>query len=258
MTEILVRDFVIVILITLRITGAFVAAPVFGHKALPALVKMFLSFFIGYLIFLTLDSSKIHIELTFWFLFTSAVKEILAGLILGFMLNFVFYGVLYAGAFIGFDMGLAMSDVFDPTEGIASNPVGEVLYYVSLLVFLLINGHHYVIEGLSFSFLTIPLGKSVLTHSISELLISYSAQIFIIAVKIASPIMVSFFLVHIAEGIIARIIPQMQVFFVTQPLKIALGFLMLAGIAPIYIYVIKNLLRNYENQLVEIVKAMSK
>lgn len=258
MSEILIRDFIIVILITLRITGAFVAAPVFGHKSLPALVKIFLAFFIAYMIFLTLDTSKIHVEITFWFLFTSAVKELIAGLILGFMLNFVFYGVLYAGTFIGFDMGIAISDVFDPSEGINSNPIGEVLYFVSLLIFLLINGHHYLIEGLSFSFLTIPIGQSVLTQSLNDLLIKYSVQVFVIAVKIASPVMVSFFLVHIAEGIIARIIPQMQVFFVTQPLKIALGFLMLAGIAPIYIYVIKNLLRNYETQLVEIVKAMSR
>ena len=258
MSEILAGDFVIVLLITLRIIGAFIAAPVFGHKSLPALIKIFLSFFIAYLIFLTLDTSAIHIEFTFWFLFTYAIKELIAGLILGFMLNFVFYGVLYAGSFIGFDMGLAISEVFDPSEGINSNPIGETLYFAALLIFLLINGHHYIIEGLSFSFLTIPLGKSVLTQPLNELIIKYSAEVFIIAVQIASPVMVSFFLVHIAEGIIARIIPQMQVFFVTQPLKIGLGFLMLAGIAPIYIYTIKNLLRNYESQLAELVRAMSK
>jgi flagellar biosynthetic protein FliR len=75
-------------------------------------------------------------------------------------------------------------------------------------------------------------------------------------VKIAAPIMVSFFLIHIGEGIIARVIPQMQVFFVTQPLKIGLGFALLAGITPIYVYVIKNLLQDYENSLFNLIKAM--
>jgi flagellar biosynthesis protein FliR len=256
MTEILINDFVIVLLITLRITGAFIAVPIYGHKALPVLVKLFLSFFIAYLIFLTLDTENIHIELTTWFLASSAIKELLAGLILGFMLNFVFYGILYAGSLIGFDMGLAISNMFDPAEGINSNAIGELLYFASLLIFLLINGHHYIVEGLSFSFITIPIGSSVLNQSVSDLIVKYSVQVFIIALKIASPIMVSFFLVHIAEGIIARVIPQMQVFFVTQPLKIGLGFIMLASIAPVYIYVIKNLLKNYENQLVEIIRAM--
>lgn len=250
-------DFVLVLLITIRITGAFISAPIFGNKALPFLVKLFLSLFIAYLIFLTIDTSNIQIELSIWFLVVSAIKEILTGLVLGFMLNFVFYGVLYAGAFIGFDMGLAIANMFDPAEGVSGNAIGEILYFAALLVFLLINGHHYVIEGFSFSFLAIPIGSSVLTQSLSEVLIKYSAQVFVIALKIASPIIVSFFLVHIAEGIIARVIPQMQVFFVTQPLKIGLGFLMLASIAPIYIYVVKNLLKNYENQLVEIIRAMS-
>jgi flagellar biosynthetic protein FliR len=257
MSGILMTDFVIVLLITLRIIGVMVAAPIFGHQSVPALVKIFLSAFIAYLIFLTIDTSSITIELTLWFLVINSLKEILAGLILGFMLNFVFYAVLYAGALIGFDMGIAISSMFDPSEGISSNAVGELLYFTALLVFFLINGHHYAIRGLTLSFFTIPLGKAVFAQPVSDVIIRYSAEVFIIALKIASPILVSFFLVHIAEGIIARLIPQMQIFFVTQPLKIGLGFIMLAGVAPIYVYVIKNLLRNYENQLFQIIKAMS-
>lgn len=256
MTNILVTDFVIVLLIFMRILGAIITAPIYGNKALPVLLKIFLSIVIAYMIFLTIDSSAIHIELTLWFLATSAVKEIMTGLILGFMLKFVFYGLLYAGTFIGFDMGIAISDMFDPSEGFSSNAIGETLYFTALLLFLLIDGHHYVIEGLTFSYAVIPLGKFTLVNPVMDLIVKYSAAVFIIAIKIASPIMVSFFLIHIAEGIIARVIPQMQVFFVTQPLKIGLGFLMLAGITPIYIYVIKGLLKNYESQLFQLIKAM--
>ena len=68
--------------------------------------------------------------------------------------------------------------------------------------------------------------------------------------------MVSFFLINIAEGILARIIPQMQVFFVTQPLKLMIGFLMLAFIVPVYIYVLKGLLRNFEDGLLTLIKAI--
>ena len=89
------------------------------------------------------------------------------------------------------------------------------------------------------------------------MIIVYAASVFVIAVKIASPIMVSFFLIHIAEGIIARIIPQMQVFFVTQPLKIGIGLLMLAAITPLYLYVIKNLLQDYESKLYNLIQAMA-
>ena len=68
--------------------------------------------------------------------------------------------------------------------------------------------------------------------------------------------MVSFFLVHIGEGILARLIPQMQVFFVTQPIKIGLGLVLLAAAVPTYVYVIRNLLQDYEGRLSSIIQAM--
>ena len=61
---------------------------------------------------------------------------------------------------------------------------------------------------------------------------------------------------YIAEGIIARVIPNMQVFFVTQPLKIGLGFALLISVTPVYVYVIKNLLKDYEDNLFQLIKAM--
>ena len=125
-----------------------------------------------------------------------------------------------------------------------------------MLVFLLINGHHYLIQALYSSFAIVPLGKAVINTPVYDLLLKYSASVFIIAVKIAAPILVSYFLVHIAEGVLARVIPQMQVFFVSQPLKLGLGFSMLALAVPTYLYVIKGLLSSYEESLYKLIKAM--
>ena len=172
------------------------------------------------------------------------------------MLQFVFWGVSYAGTLIGFDMGLTMAEVFNPSADESNNVIGEFLYYGALMIFFIINGHHYIISSLKHSFSIIPLGKFTLTKPVYDLIVVYAASVFVIAVKIASPIMVSFFLIHIAEGIIARIIPQMQVFFVTQPLKIGIGLLMLAAITPLYLYVIKNLLQDYEGKLYNLIEAM--
>ena len=73
---------------------------------------------------------------------------------------------------------------------------------------------------------------------------------------LSKSILVSFFLIHIAEGILARMIPQMQVFFVTQPLKIGIGLVLLATLVPVYFYVIKNLLQDFENKLYTLVRTM--
>ncbi|MBL1212539.1 MAG: flagellar biosynthetic protein FliR [Ignavibacteriae bacterium] len=256
MTGIQITDFVVVLFIFLRIVAALSAAPVFGNKAMPVLSRMILSFFLAVIIFLAVDTSSWEIEFTISFLAITAIKEIITGLIIGFMVNLVFYGISFAGTFIGFDIGLMMAQVMNPLEETNNNVVGEMIYFSAMLIFFLVNGHHYVLKGLGYSFTIIPIGSETINESVNIIIIKYSAQVFILAVKIASPIIVSFFLVKLAEGVTARVIPQMQVFFVTQPLKIGLGFILLSIGVPIYVHVIKNLLESYENSLFELIKAM--
>ena len=255
--EILITDFVLILLIFIRIISAIAATPIYSHPSIPGQVKVFLSFIIAYIIFSITSPANIAIDFNVWWILSMALKEIVVGIIIGFTLNLVFYGFNFAGTFIGFDMGLAMAQVMNPVEKTNGNVIGQVIYFIALMIFFILNGHQYVLRALAFSFKIIPLGKITYSESLFNLLITYSASVFIIAVKIAAPILVSFFLIHIAEGILARMIPQMQVFFVTQPLKIGVGFLLLASILPVYFYVIKNLLANFENKLYTIVRAMA-
>jgi flagellar biosynthetic protein FliR len=256
MTNILVTDFIIVLLIFIRIISAFIAAPIFGHKAFPVIVKISIAFVIAYIIFLVRDNSLTKVEFGLWWLAMNSLKEIVAGLIIGFSINLVFYGLSFAGSIIGFDMGLSMAHVFNPLEEADSNIIGEAIYLAAILIFFLINGHHYLIRALEFSFTAIPLGEFVFNQSVYDLLIKYSVNVFVIAIKISAPILISFFLVHIAGGIIARVIPQMQIFFVMQPLKIGLGFILLFITMPLLIYAIKNLLKSFEDNLYTLIRTM--
>ncbi|MGA7723529.1 MAG: flagellar biosynthetic protein FliR [Ignavibacteriaceae bacterium] len=256
MINIPIADFIIVLLIFLRILAAFVAAPIFGHQAIPPLVKVFLSLIISYIVFLTIDKSRIIVEYNMAWIFTNAVKEIISGLLMGFMLNFVFHGISYSGTLIGVQMGLSMSEVLNPMDNLSENVVGNIFFYASIIILFLINGHHYIISGLVYSFSVFQIGKFTINESVYQLLINYSASVFIIAVKIVSPLIASYFLIHIAEGIIGKVIPQMQVFFVAQPLTIGVGFMLLISLVPVYIYVIKYLLRGYEDNLYLLIKAM--
>ncbi|MEP0859855.1 MAG: flagellar biosynthetic protein FliR [Ignavibacterium sp.] len=252
-----VREFIILFLIFLRISSAFVSAPFFGNKIIPVVSKLFISMVISYIIFLSYDHSAIKDVPTGWLLLVYSFKEVITGLIIGFTLQFVFYGVSYAGTLIGFEIGLNIAEVFNPSEEVNSNIIGELLYFSAILIFLLINGHHYLIRALQQSFNIIGIGMFSFPEPLYQTLIKLAGGVFVIAVKIATPIIVSFFLINIAEGIISRMIPNMQVFFVTQPLKVGLGLLMLGLISPVFIYMIKNLLRDYENQLYVLITSMS-
>lgn len=257
MTDILVTHFMIFLFIFIRVTAVFVTAPLFSNKAFPAMAKIALSLIISYLLFTFINKDAIQLEITLSFIFTNVIKEILTGVILGFSVSLVFFAISFAGTIIGFDIGMAMAQVFNPSEETNNNVLGEYLYILALLVLILINGHHYIIRAISYSFTVVPIGVFTLNGDVFDFIIKMGASVFILAVKIASPILVSFFLVHLAEGIMARVIPQMQVFFVTYPLKIGLGILMLMSTIPLYVYLIKNLLYSYEEKLYQLIQIMS-
>ncbi|MCB0750241.1 MAG: flagellar biosynthetic protein FliR, partial [Ignavibacteriae bacterium] len=158
------------------------------------------------------------------------------------------------GLLVGRDMGLAMSSMFDPVTGDDGNIIATLLSMAAMIVFILINGHQFIIESLSYSFKVIPLGAFKVTEGVMNLIIKFSGSIFILALKISAPIMVAFFLIHLASGIIARVSPSFQVFFVLLPLKIGLGIFLLAIVTPLYIYLFRTLMYQYEDKLLEIVK----
>lgn len=251
-----IADFILLLLVFLRISSAIIVAPFLGSRGIPVTIKLFLSLVISYIIYLTLDKNLIPPIEANWTLFVFAVKEIIAGLIIGFMLQFVFFAVNYAGTLIGFDMMLNMAEVFNPNEDVQSNIIGEILYYGALIIFILINGHHYLIQSLNYSYKVIQFGNFIISEPLHIYLVKLTASVFVLAIKIASPVLVSFFLIHIAEGIIARMIPQMQVFFVTQPLKLGLGIFLILLTLPLYIYMIKNLLIEYEKRLYILINTM--
>jgi len=231
-------------------------APVLGHESIPSIVKICIGIVVSYITFLTIDKSKIALDINLIPIALNVVKEILTGFVLGYMLNFVFYAISYSGTLIGFDMGLMMAETLNPMLNTNDNVVGQAIYYSAVMIFIMINGHHHIISAVVASFNIIPLGKFTLGPQVTGLLIKYSFGVFTIAVKIASPIIVSFFMIHIAEGIIARVIPNIQIIHVTQPAKLGLGFLFLSILAPVFIFAIKAILNSSEEQMMELIKAM--
>lgn len=256
MTEIMVNHFLILLFIFIRITAAFFTAPLYSNQSVPVMVRVAVAMVVAYIIFSFIDKSTIELEVTMWFIFSNVIKEIITGAVLGFSINLLFYAISFAGSIMGFDIGLAMAQVFNPIEEMTSNLVGQIFHTLAILVFLIINGHHYIISAINYSFTVVPIGYFTITEDVYDYIIKMGATVFILAVKIASPILVSYFLVHIAEGILARIIPQMQVFFVTYPLKIGLGIFLIIVSLPVYVYVIKNLLSLYEEKLYQLIQLM--
>lgn len=252
----LVGQFVVLFLIFIRIVAMLFTAPLFSSNSLPVFSRLILSLAIAYIMFFTLPSQTIDYNAGLPFLAFMGFKEAITGMIMGFSLNFVFYGISFAAMQMGMDMGLNMAQVLDPSTEIENNVLGQLLNVSAVVIFLIINGHHYLIKGLAVSFRVIPLGHYTINESVYLLLLKGSAGVFIIAVKISAPVMVAFFLLHTAVGIIARIIPQMQVFFVIQPVQLMLGLALMASGIPLFLYIIRFLLEQTENNLYDLIRVM--
>jgi flagellar biosynthesis protein FliR len=151
--------------------------------------------------------------------------ELFIGLTLGLIVMFLFAAVQTGGQLIGFQMGFAMINVVDPLTGISETVTSHFLYMVTLLVFLSLNGHLHMLKGLALSFEHVPPGGLLISPPLVQGVIHFSAQLFILAVKIASPVMVALFLVDLALALVAKAAPQMNVLFVGFPLKVSVGFL---------------------------------
>ena len=183
-----------------------------------------------------------------WELLGIGLTEFLLGLLIGFMFYMLMVAVQFAGGIVGFQVGFAIVNVIDPTTSQNVSIIGQFQYLLATLLFLMMNGHHMVLSGMLDSFTLVPLGMVKFQFTGATEIVRLSAGVFILAVKIASPVMLALFLTDTALGIIARTVPQMNVFIVGFPLKIGIGLFVVGLTVPIFSYVFQgSLLRLQEN-----------
>jgi flagellar biosynthetic protein FliR len=246
---------VLFLMIFLRCVTLIALAPVIGHASVPAQVKAALGMFMAFVLYPIIAARHPEVDLHLFAMALMAMQEVLTGLLIGFAMGLIFAGVRAAGELIGFDLGLSIATAFDPETG-SNNIVGGFLYLVSLLVFLLVNGHHFVLEALVLSYDSIPIGGFALTGPVADQLLGMTGIIFTVGLKCAAPIIVASFLMNVALAILSRVAPQVNVFMVSFPIKIGVGLMVLMAAAPLIVYAFKNLLTGFEEDIVQLIRVM--
>lgn len=173
-----------------------------------------------------------------------AIKEIAVGISLGFTAALVLYTVQVAGAFIDFQMGFAIASVMDPQTGTQVPIIGHFKYILALFFLLAVNGHHLMLDGIMQSLLIFPVGTldvGVESGSLAQFVTGLFTDMFLMALQIALPIVGALFLVDVALGILAKTVPQLNIFAVGFPLKIFVGFVLLMFSMPIFFYLLQTL-----------------
>jgi len=232
--ELMLKGFPVFLLIFCRITAFFVVAPIFSARNVPTAFKIGFGFLLSLLVFLTYGIKQTVVPDAGYIL--AIIREILAGVLLGYVVYLFFTVVQTAGAFVDMQMGFGMANIIDPMTGASAPLLGNFKYMIATLVFLSMNGHHYLLLALLKSYEWIPLSNDLFERiyqgDISEFLIRTFADTFMLALQIAAPLVVAMFLTDVGLGFLARTAPQFNVFVIGIPLKILVGFLLLVMMMP--------------------------
>ena len=246
------------LLIILRTSGLFIIAPIFSHRAVPTLIKIGIMLSLAIVLVPTIDYSGLPEITSFWSLAGLAAKELLVGIIIGLLFRLIFMGAKTAGAIIGYQIGFAMVSLPDTDESGSITIIGSFWFLLAILIFLSLDGHHLVLTAFADSYEVIPPGIVVWASSVGELIIKYTAYVFVIALKIAAPVMITLFLTDVALGTIAKTMPTMNVFFVGFPIKIGVGLLVIAMSLPVFSYVLNQATLYLDSELRLVLAAMGR
>ena len=213
-----------------RITSFIMVVPGFSHKSMPNTAKISLSLILSFLVYTSIPEILVQEEMILFML--AMVREVIIGLAMGYVAKLIFSAVEMAGQLIDFQVGYSMGAIYDPSSGATSSYYGRLFYWMSIMVFFMLNLHHTMLLSLMDSFKVALPGQVGFREINLEGVLYLFSNSFRIAFSIAAPMLVVLLVTDIVMGLINRSVPQINVFMLGMPLKSLLGmvmFLFLAG-----------------------------
>lgn len=216
-----------------RISAVLIFAPFFGGVAVPRQVKAGLVLTLTALLY-PVYRPTLHGPIGFSAWSAGVLSEMLVGLLLGLTMQFIFDAVQIAGQVLGIQMGFSLVNIMDPQTQV-DTPVLSILHQLAtLLIFLQLNVHHWMLRGMARSFDYIPPGSAVASWGATNHLLQSAGGIWLSGVQIAAPVLLATMLADIALGFLGKASPQLPVLFIGLSIKSLLGCAVLICALPLW------------------------
>ncbi len=232
-----VFHFQVFLLIMIRLNSMMIVAPFFSSGVVPFKIKAITSFLITIVIFPVIARQGYSIPGDMGAYLLLIMKEISIGLFIGFLVSLIFTAFQLAGEYYSVLVGFGISEVFDPLAQVSIPLIGQLKNLIGLLVFLTINGHHFLIKAIYRSYELAPMisfGKGA-SSSLLKYIVYTMGGMFVVALKIALPVLATILLIEVSMGILAKAAPQMNILMLGFPVKIAVAFGVLVLTTPLII-----------------------
>jgi flagellar biosynthesis protein FliR len=245
------------ILVLLRVSAIVVTIPVISDSSVPVRIKAALSILITLIIFpIVLPKIPKPANYHTLILMYRMAGEVMIGVIIGFVARLIFAGVQLAGDMIGFQMGLSIANVIDPITSEQVSTITELQYLISMLVFLAVDAHHIFFSAIMQSYNIISPLTFHFSGPLMQFIFDFSRDMFVIALKLGAPLMAVMLFTNVGLGIVARTVPQINIFIVGFPLQIAIGLIFLGLTAPMFVQLTQGLFANFETNIIVLLRLM--
>lgn len=233
----------IFVLVLARTAGIFTMVPLFGAKQVPVQIRVALSLALTLVLApLCMSSNQGVLAVDVLPMVFLVAKEAIVGIVIGFVTVMVFAAIQMAGDFIDVHSGFSFATMLDPVYGSQTAVGGRIQYLLAGLLFFVTNAHHLLLAGLADSFRIAPVGQLSLNPAVANGVLDLMAALFAVALRIAAPVVAAVFLTDVALAVMARVVPQMNVFMVGFPLKLGVGMVGMLVALPVAVVLSKNAL----------------
>jgi flagellar biosynthetic protein FliR len=217
-------------LVFARIGSMVMLMPGLGETNIPVRIKLAIALALT-LIILPLHRTAYNIDMTTLApMLVMMLQEIIIGIVLGATARVTLSALQVAGSVIAQQLGLGFVSAVDPTQGQQGLLVGNFLTLLGITLLFATDTHHLVIAALNDSYAIFSPGELMQSGDVASLATRAFAAAFKIGMQLAAPFLVFGLVFNIGLGVLARLMPQMQVYFVGVPLSIMIGFLILAAV----------------------------
>lgn len=251
-------QFILFTLVLGRVGGILAATPMFGAQLVSTRVKAGLAFSLALVLFPALvPQLPAHLPSDIISFGLLMVNEALVGITLGLFAKIVFAAVEFCGFLVASQMGLSISMQFDPTIGMQVSSLAVFQNLLAMLLFLALGAHHVFFSAMVESYTLLPLGAFHVNSNLLTFFMTTVSGLFVLGIKLAAPVTVALLATTVVLGVMARSFPQMNVFMVSMPLNIGIGFIVLGFSLMAFIHTIEKAFAGIPTQIRTLFKLLA-
>ena len=216
------------VLILMRVSPILFMMPILNSRDIPNLLKIGLTLTVGLILLPVVKIDPQFLPQEPFQFGSLMIAELMIGFILSLSVQVIFAGIQLGGELVSFEMGFSMASVVDPQSGVSTPVISQFIYFMAILIFLAMDAHHWFFRAVYQSFLLLAPGEIHLRAGLYSHLLNLMGNLFVIAVKVAAPVLAVMMFIKIAMGILAKAAPQVNILMASFPLTIGIGLLFIA------------------------------